>query len=56
MSPPTADDIHLNAGFKKVNGRRMSRHMRRNPTRGRLRGDFEKGGMVPHPFVDSDAR
>jgi len=49
--------MYFDAGFQKMNGRRVPKHVRRDPTRGRSRRrGIETGGMVPHAFVDAEAR
>ena len=52
MSEPAADDIHLDAGLKEMDRRRVPKHVRRNPTRRRCRRGVKVGGMLPHAFVD----
>ena len=49
VSEPAADDVHFDAGFQQVNGCRVPKHVRRDPTRGRPRRcGIETSGMLPH--------
>ena len=52
VSEPAADHIHLDTDFEEMDGRRVPKHVKRDPPRGRCRRrGIETGGVLPYAFV-----